>query len=143
MKKAVYGLMLYACLVVPLVGSDTIKAEPDNPEKPILIQATTLRSFPEGIRTDTNEDGQIDYIVFFDEDGYRSGEELDYNHDGFMDDFYFYARDVLIRREIDSNYDRRIDIWVYIAEGVYVERYERDTDFDGEVDKVKEYGAGS
>ena len=66
---------------------------------------------------------------------------MDFNHDGMMDDFYFYANDVLIREELDTNYDGAIDLWVFLHRGVYVERYERDTDFDGIPDIVKDYAA--
>jgi hypothetical protein len=72
--------------------------------------------------------------------GRKMYEELDFNNDGRMDDFYYYTDGVLERREIDSNYDDAVDVWVYIYEGVYVERYERDTDFDGEIDEVETFG---
>lgn len=92
------------------------------------------------IRTDRNGDGEFDYNLRINEMGRKMYEELDFNYDGTMDDFYYYGNGVLERREIDSNYDDAVDIWVYIYEGVYVERYEQDTDFDGEVDKIETFG---
>jgi hypothetical protein len=89
---------------------------------------------------DRNFDGIVDHRVVFDEDGLPAYEELDFNLDGAMDDFYFYSGGALSRREIDSNYDDRCDIWVYLVEGVYVQRIERDADYDGEIDRVTEYG---
>ena len=89
---------------------------------------------------DTNEDGSINYLVKLNEKGEKIAEALDYNHNGSMDDFYFYENGVLARRLIDSNYDAVIDIWVYLSEGVYIRKYEQDTNHDGVVDKVKLYG---
>ena len=93
------------------------------------------------IRTDRDEDGNFDYNLRVNEMGRKMYEELDFNYDGAMDDFYYYSDGVLERREIDSNYDEDIDIWVYIHEGVYIERYEMDKDFDGEVDTIETFGA--
>jgi len=92
------------------------------------------------MKFDRDFDGSIDYVVKVDEIGNKLYEELDYDYDGFMDDFYFYSTGVLIRREVDTNFDGAVDLWVYLTEGVYVERYERDTDFDGEIDLVKKFG---
>ena len=89
---------------------------------------------------DTDGDGLIDYIQEYDAKGYRIYEALDFNGDGDIDDHYYYLKDVLQYREIDSNYDGNIDIWVYLREGVYVDRYKRDTDFDGKVDLEKSFG---
>jgi hypothetical protein len=57
-----------------------------------------------------------------------------------MDDFCFYEDGELVREEIDSNYDGRIDIWVYLHQGIYIERYEQDTDGDGKPDRVRQFG---
>ncbi len=92
------------------------------------------------VKTDRNYDGTVDYIYRFNSAGNKVEELVDYNHDGEMDDFYYYSRGVLVRQEIDSNYDGKIDIWVYLKEGIYVERFERDEDYDGEVDVVQKYG---
>ncbi len=92
------------------------------------------------IKQDLDFDGNPDYHLKFDEAGNKILEEIDFNRDGEMDDFYLYKSGVLVQRQIDSNYDQNIDIWVYIYEGVYIEKYERDTDFDGTIDIVKEFG---
>lgn len=89
---------------------------------------------------DTSGNGKVDYIVNYNKAGQKILEEMDYNGDGSMDDFYYYENEVLVRREIDSNYDGRIDIWVYLTEGMYIRRYERDTNFDGEPDQIKVFG---
>ena len=89
---------------------------------------------------DTSGNGQFDYIVTYDQKGRKVLEEMDYNHDGIMDDFYYYEEGILIRREVDSNFDSFIDLWVYLFKGVYIEKYERDTNFDGIKDKVKVFG---
>ena len=89
---------------------------------------------------DSNNDGNIDYLVRTNLDGVKVLESIDFNHDGEMDDLYFYSKGIIIRREIDSNYDMEIDVWVYIKEGCFIEKYEQDLDFDGIIDKVKIFG---
>ncbi len=88
---------------------------------------------------DENDDSLVDYCIFFDKNGYKVFEANDYNKDGYLDDFYHYQNDVLVLQELDQNYDQKIDLWVYIDEGVYVEGYELDSDFDGRIDVVKLY----
>jgi len=89
---------------------------------------------------DKNNDGKIDQTMVLDSKGNKLYEELDFDFDGEMDDFCFYANGVLERELVDTNFDGRIDLWVYMRKGVYVERYERDRDYDGVVDLVKEFG---
>jgi len=91
------------------------------------------------IELDSNQNGRIDYLIKTGEDGKKVMEVLDYDHNGTMDDFYIYDHGVLIQRAIDSNADGNIDIWVYLEEGVYIARYEEDTNFDGTMDRVKNY----
>lgn len=89
---------------------------------------------------DSNGDGRKDYSVRTDLDsGEKMMEVLDFNHDGKMDDFYFYDAGILRERAIDSNFDGLVDIWVYIEGGVYIAYYEKDTDFDGKMDKLRRY----
>lgn len=89
---------------------------------------------------DRDFDGAVDHRMLYDQEGLPTYEELDFNLDGAMDDFYFYTNGALNRREIDSNYDSKTDIWVYLCEGVYVEKIEQDTDYDGEIDRITAYG---
>jgi hypothetical protein len=91
------------------------------------------------IKADRDFNGTIDYIVSFNDNGEKKLEEIDFNYDGNMDDYYFYSNGVLKRREIDSNYDQKVDIWVYLTKGIYVTKFERDTDFDGEIDLIRDY----
>ncbi len=91
------------------------------------------------ITSDRDEDGRIDYALRLTERLQKDREAVDFNYDGSMDDFYFYANEVLVRQEVDTNFDGRIDLWVFLYRGVYVERYERDTDFDGMPDVIKDY----
>jgi hypothetical protein len=94
---------------------------------------------PEWLLLDRNEDGLIDYAVRLAENGNKLREALDFNHDGFMDDFYVYQNDVLQREEIDSNFDQQIDIWIFMHRGVYIQMWERDNDFDGVIDERADY----
>lgn len=91
------------------------------------------------ITGDRNDDGITDYALLLDEENLKLKEAVDFNDDGYMDDFYYYSNEVLIRQEIDTNYDQSVDLWVYLHRGVYVERYERDTDHDGKPDIVKDF----
>lgn len=89
---------------------------------------------------DSNTDGDIDHLVRINIDGAKVMESIDFNHDGEMDDLYFYSKGIIVRREIDSNFDMKIDVWVYIKDGSLIEKYEQDLDFDGTIDKVKIFG---
>ena len=92
------------------------------------------------ITRDRNSDGRVDYTLIIDANGYKVYEEQDFNHDGEMDDFYYYRAGVLTHRAVDTNFDFQVDLWVYLDEGVYIWKIERDTNFDGKIDYVKEYG---
>ncbi|MBN1649592.1 MAG: hypothetical protein JW874_16255 [Spirochaetales bacterium] len=94
------------------------------------------------LTSDENGDGIADYILYYTSKGQKIAEKMDFNKDGIMDDFYFYINGVLKFRQIDSNFDKKVDIWVYINRGVYIGKYERDTDFDGTVDFVRDYDKG-
>ena len=94
---------------------------------------------PQWLLLDRNEDGVTDYAVQVAENGNKLREAVDFNYDGFMDDFYVYRNDVLQREEIDSNFDRQIDIWIFMHRGVYIRMWERDTDFDGVIDDRADY----
>jgi hypothetical protein len=91
-------------------------------------------------QTDQNYDGIVDYKSEYMRNGRPIYEELDYNYDGIMDTFYYYTNGVLEKEEIDTNNDKKIDIWVYLYKGIYIKKIEKDTDFDGKADTVKEYG---
>lgn len=89
---------------------------------------------------DSNGDGKIDFMEKVDKDGNKIMEMIDFNHDGYMDDFYYYTKGIITLREIDSNYDKNIDILVYIKDGRYITKYERDLDFNGTIDQIKNFG---
>lgn len=99
------------------------------------IDASTTR-----VTKDRDFDGTVDYELQYDERGRKIVETLDFNFDGHMDDFSYFSRGVLVRRELDTDFDRAVDLWVFLSKGVYIARVERDTDADGEVDYVKDYG---
>ncbi len=91
------------------------------------------------LRADSNFDGRIDYLLRTDAEGTKLYEEIDFNHDGDMDDFYFYSDGLLDRRELDSNYDGAVDIWVFLDEGAYIRKYMKDSDYNGLADIEKDY----
>ncbi len=90
------------------------------------------------VKIDRDYNGLVDYMVSYDENQKKIYEEMDFNSDGEMDDFYYYSGGKMTRREIDSNYDGKVDIWVFL-DGIYIQRYEKDTDFDGVVDVKKDF----
>jgi len=95
------------------------------------------------LRVDSNFDGAVDYLLRTNQNKEKVYEEIDFNHDGSMDDFYFYSEGVLVRRELDSNYDGEVDVWVYLSEGVYIQRYARDRDYDGVIDLERDFTPGT
>ena len=95
------------------------------------------------IEIDRNEDGVVDYRIMNGFRGLVEREELDYNYDGAMDDFYYYENGLLVREEIDSDYNGKVDIWVYLTEGQYIKRWERDLNGDGTPDTSKDFGNGA
>ncbi|MFO7731086.1 MAG: hypothetical protein R6V86_10000 [Spirochaetia bacterium] len=130
-------LFLLLMLAVSLAAEEE---EPRDLSIEILLEEfDELEDAEPAIELDSNQNGRVDYLVKTDVDGKKMMEVLDYDHDGAMDDFYMYDHGVLIQRAIDSNADGKIDIWVYLEEGVYIARYEEDTNFDGTMDKVKNY----
>jgi hypothetical protein len=90
------------------------------------------------VSMDRNFDTVIDYNVEYGPGHQKLYEEMDFNHDGKMDDFYYFEAGKLIRQEIDSNFDGAVDVWVYL-DGIYILKYEMDSDFDGNIDIVKDY----
>jgi hypothetical protein len=94
-----------------------------------------------GVVEERSGGGDVDYRVFYGSRGTVEHEELDFNHDGRMDTFYYYRSGRLQRVEIDSKGTGRIDIWVYLMDdGESVQRYERDTTGSGKPDVVRTFG---
>jgi hypothetical protein len=127
----VAAAVLASLLLPPVFADSRIPAAPQ----------AALRGAPNSIvELDTTGTGVIDYRVYYDQSGKVAHEEMDYNHRGRMDTFYYYKDGVLQRVEIDSKGNGRIDIWVYLVDGAYVSRYERDTTGSGKPDLVRNFG---
>ncbi len=137
-KTPIAVIFLLFLAAFPLVSQQAAAGTASSKETQYEYDGTVLKR----ILMDASGDGTVDYIITLNAEGDKETEERDYNNDGMMDDFYYYSSGILVRREIDSNYDSRVDIWVHIKDGIYVEKYERDTDFDGVADVVKEFGDG-
>ncbi|MBN2834982.1 MAG: hypothetical protein JXR48_08450 [Candidatus Delongbacteria bacterium] len=92
------------------------------------------------ISSDKDFNGSIDSNLTLDSLKRTVFEETDYNQDGIMDNFCYYEDGFIVRQEVDSNFDQIVDIWVYIKNnGKFIYKYEKDVDFDGVVDKIKEF----
>ena len=140
MKKALCAsVILFLVCALPLLAAapvtdiDLLRQE---------ARALLVRSNTRWVESDLNGDGKIDHLMLLTPSGDKIYEEIDTNHDGNMDTLSYYSRGVLAREEIDTNFDGKIDLWVFIKDGIYVERYMRDTDHDGVIDVTKEYGPG-
>jgi hypothetical protein len=132
---------LIAGLAAALALRGLTLAAAEAPPFAITPPPTASQGSPNGVtETSLGGDGVIDYRVYYDRRGSLSREELDYNHDGKADTFYYYAGGVLQRVEIDSRFSGKIDIWIYLLEGKYIQRYERDTTGSGKPDVVKDFG---
>jgi hypothetical protein len=115
------------------------EGEPETSTAALLQHFSELEAAPAPHKADTNGDGMQDYYAQTNQSGAKVMEVMDFNHDGKMDDFYFYENGILQRRAVDSNYDEQIDLWVYLRGGVYIERYLRDADYNGSFETVKEF----
>jgi hypothetical protein len=132
-------LVTAAALACLLLGASAPGTSADSlvPHAP----AVSPRGAPNSIiELDTSGSGAVDYRVYYDQRGKVAREEMDYNHRGRMDTFYYYKDGVLERVEIDSKGSGKIDIWVYLVDGQYVSRYERDTTGSGKPDLVRNFG---
>lgn len=131
--------VMVACLITVTQGFADVRHEIAGPDE--LIYDIGEYEAPWAFR-DANYDGSVDYAAIINARGVKFREAIDFNHDGYMDDFYFYEEGILIREEIDSNFDQKIDIWIFMSEGIYIKEWRRDLDFDGTVDQQRSYEEG-
>ncbi len=127
--KTLISVLIFLCLAFAASADSTTPQPPP------------VRAGQPGTRVDMdrNDDGTTDYTIFFDQKGKKEHEEFDFNYDGKMDDYLYYAEGIASREEIDSNFDGKIDVWVYLVNGIYVKKYERDLNGDGKPDVVKDF----
>ena len=136
MRRFLFGVVLFSLLAA-------VEGAAEERELDAQKLVDKFHSIEEGIFVesyDSNGDGKIDFLEKSDEDGNKIMEIIDFNHDGTMDDFYYFSDGIITLRKIDSNFDKKIDVWVYIKEGKYIEKYERDLDYNGSIDQVKIFG---
>lgn len=82
---------------------------------------------------DLNNDGTIDIVQLYDDDGELSSEQSDLDFDGRIDVISYYERAVLVKKQLDIDYDGRADITRFYTDG-QIERMESDTNGDGRID---------
>lgn len=127
-------------LVLSIAGAQAVERINDTDEEfePIFAVEDYGDAWITG---DTSSDGSVDYALQLD-DNEKRYEAMDYNRDGMMDDFYIYRNGVLHAELLDTNFDGEIDLWIYMHDGIRVRGYERDTNYNGTIDLVKEFGDG-
>ena len=142
-RGAARSLLVPFLLVASALGALSERAEDTNrdgiPDTWIEEEDGSVVS----LATDRNFDGTADSRTRYDADGRLQLQELDFDFDGQMDDFYHYEEGVLTRQEIDSNFDGAVDLWVYLADGLYIAGYQQDTDFDGIPDRERDFGGSA
>ena len=132
MRAPLAAAAVLACVLLPAAFGDSLIPS---------VPQTAPRGAPNSVvEIDTSGKGVVDYRVYYDQRGKVAEEEMDYNHHGRMDTFYYYKDGVLQRVEIDSKGNGKIDIWVYLVDGTFVSRYERDTTGSGKPDLVRNFG---
>jgi len=89
----------------------------------------------ETVKRDTDEDGKIDQIAYFDKRGRIIKLEIDGNGDEAMDRFQFYEEEKLVRIERDTDHDRKVDCRDFIRDDKRI-RQERDSGGSGRVNQV-------
>ncbi|MFP4065981.1 MAG: hypothetical protein ACLFRR_00385 [Spirochaetaceae bacterium] len=143
MSGCLAGLFLIAAFPagpsMAVVGADSSEELPREPAEDQYFDVERYDE-DEWMTDDRNDDGNTDYAVRVNDDLEKEREAVDYNHDGLMDDFYFYENEVLVRQEIDSDHSGAIDLWIFVRDGAYIERYEQDTTGDGYPDVIEDYG---
>jgi hypothetical protein len=138
-KKKLVQILFLTTFTFTFLGAQAVERERENDDDPPRI--FDVEEYDSSwITGDTSGDGSTDYALKLDENGRKRYEAVDFNNDGLMDDFYYYRNEVLIREELDSNFDGRIDLWIFMHDGVRVERYERDTNYDGTADLIRDFG---
>ena len=124
--------VVMALAVLPNARADSIV--PAAPKPP-------TQGPPNGVVEERSGSGEVEYRVFYGRGGGVEHEELDFNHDGKMDTFYYYKNGIMSRVEIDTKGTGKIDLWVYLTDdGNSVQRYERDTTGSGKPDVVRTFG---
>ena len=95
---------------------------------------------------DLNRDGRVDVISYFDGEGRLEKEEMDGDYDGVFDWTDHYQDGYRVMSEYDTEYDGVANVWKYYVRNddgskPRLDRKERDTDGDGQVDVWERFNA--
>ncbi len=94
---------------------------------------------------DLNRDGKMDVLSWFDDDGNLEKEEMDGDYDGNFDWTDHYQSGVRVMSEYDTDNDGRPNVFKYYDVGedgiARIDRKERDTDGDGNIDVWERFNA--
>jgi hypothetical protein len=138
-RSALLPAMLAILLVAAVAPSVHADPFPDRRELSAWQRFPVDEYGDDWLTLDRNKDGRVDYAVQVSSGGQKVREAMDFDYNGYMDNFYFYNDGALTRHEIDSNSDQQIDIWVHMFEAVYIRMWERDTNHDGYIDQRVDY----
>ena len=77
-----------------------------------FAQAGEEKFTPKKVEVDSNYDGVIDRIEYYDKNGQISRVESDTNFDGKYDEWVHYRNGKVIKAEKDTNGDGKPDTWI-------------------------------
>ena len=130
-----FSRFILLALLGVVVVAGPVAAEKEEPK----VHFDVTRYNSGWIVSDSNGDGHIDYALKLNDRRQKDIEAMDFSHDGYMDNFYYYENDVLVRHELDTNGNQKVDLWVFMYRGVHVRGWERDTNHDGQADLFRSY----
>ena len=79
-----------------------------------VLSGIAVSAEVDAVRQDTDKDGKIDQVAFFDKEGRPVRLEIDSNGDGAMDRVQHYSDGKVVKIERDTDHDKRMDTWIIL-----------------------------